>query len=380
MENKNEEKKIKYKLSSLAGGKVIISGEHSVVYGKPAIAFNIDKYTKMDLIGYESSISFSSFASINLINIKKQITISKSELIDIIEDKTTLDNERDKYKKHIIFILKIICKELLNSNILNGNINKECIKTFINNHYFTVSISSEFPIGFGLGSSAAYNVCIVNGIFNLIKSIIGKNFYSEDKIILLSNEGEKIFHNGTPSGIDVYCSFSGGIIFFKNMNDKRIVTIPHQNFFLEKIKFLLIDTKIQRNSGDFIHIVSDYKKNNFKEFNDSINNIEEVTNKIIKLITKEKSDENDYSEFFDLIKQNQKLLKKICVSNGEIDRIINILEKNGFVGKISGAGGGGFIIVFVLKEKIKDLIELLNENEIKYMEVSISKEPAKITL
>ena len=46
------------------------------------------------------------------------------------------------------------------------------------------------------------------------------------------------------------------------MNDKRIVTIPHQNFFLEKIKFLLIDTKIQRNSGDFIHIVSDYKKNN----------------------------------------------------------------------------------------------------------------------
>ena len=378
MENKNEEKKMKYKLSSLAGGKVIISGEHSVVYGKPAIAFNIDKYTKMDLIGYESSISFNSFASINLINLKKQITISKSEFIDVIEDKTTLDNESDKYKKHIIFILKIMYKELLNSNILNGNINKDCIKTFINNHYFTVSISSEFPIGFGLGSSAAYNVCIVNGIFNLIKSIIGKNFYSEDKIILLSNEGEKIFHNGTPSGIDVYCSFSGGIIFFKNMNDKRIVTIPHQNFFLEKIKFLLIDTKIQRNSGDFIHIVSDYKKNNFKEFNDSINNIEIVTNKIIKLITKEKSDENDCSEFFDLIKQNQKLLKKICVSNDEIDRIINILEKNGFVGKISGAGGGGFIIAFVLKEKIKDLIELLDENEIKYMEVNTSKEPAKI--
>ena len=234
MENKNEEKKMKYKLSSLAGGKVIISGEHSVVYGKPAIAFNIDKYTRMDLIGYESSISFNLFASINLINLTKQLTISKSELIDIIEDKTTLDNERDKYKKHIIFILKIICKELLNSNILNGNINKDYIKTFINNHYFTVSISSEFPIGFGLGSSAAYNVCIVNGIFNLIKSIIGKNFYSEDKIILLSNEGEKIFHNGTPSGIDVYCSFSGGIIFFKNMNDKRIVTIPHQNFFFRK--------------------------------------------------------------------------------------------------------------------------------------------------
>ena len=376
MENINAEKKMEYKISSLAGGKVIISGEHSVVYGKPAIAFNIDKYTKMDLIGYKSSISFNSFALINLLNLNKQLIVSKSELIDILDNKTLLENENDKYKKHIIFLLKIIYNELLNSKI--NEVNSEYIKTFINNHYFIATISSEFPIGFGLGSSAAYNVCIINGIFNLIKLIIGKNFYSEDKIILLSNEGEKIFHNGTPSGIDVYCSFSGGIIFFKNMNDKRIVTIPHQNFFLEKIKFLLIDTKIQRNSGDFIHIVSDYKKNNFKEFNDSINNIEIVTNKIIKLITKEKSDENDCSEFFDLIKQNQKLLKKICVSNDEIDRIINILEKNGFVGKISGAGGGGFIIAFVLKEKIKDLIELLNENEIKYMEVNTSKEPAKI--
>jgi len=376
MENINAEKKMEYKISSLAGGKVIISGEHSVVYGKPAIAFNIDKYTKMDLIGYKSSISFNSFALINLLNLNKQLIISKSELIDILDNKTLLENENDKYKKHIIFLLKIIYNELLNSKI-NG-VNSKYIKTFINNHYFIATISSEFPIGFGLGSSAAYNVCIINGIFNLIKLIIGKNFYSEDKIILLSNEGEKIFHNGTPSGIDVYCSFSGGIIFFKNINDKGIIKISHQNFFFEKIKFLLINTKIQRNSGDFIHIVSDYKKNNYKEFNDSINNIENITNKIIKLITKEKSDENDCSEFFDLIKQNQRLLKKICVSNNEIDRIINILEENGFVGKISGAGGGGFIISFVLKEKFEDLVKLLEKNDIKYMEVNISKEPAKI--
>jgi mevalonate kinase len=251
-------------------------------------------------------------------------------------------------------------------------------KTFINNHYFTVSISSEFPIGFGLGSSAAYNVCIVNGIFNLIKSIIGKNFYSEDKIILLSNEGEKIFHNGTPSGIDASCSLYGGVILFRNINDQNKINISQKNFFFEKIKFLLIDTQIKRDGGDFINIVSNYKKNNLQEFNDAINNIEKVTNSIIKLITKEKSDENDCYEFFDLIKQNQKLLKEICVSNDEIDKIVNLLETNGFVGKISGAGGGGFIISFTLIEKISDLIKLLDENNIKYLNVNISKEPAKI--
>ena len=54
------------------------------------------------------------------------------------------------------------------------------------------------------------------------------------------------------------------------------------------------------------------------------------------------------------------------------------MERNGFVGKISGAGGGGFIISFTLIEKISDLIKLLDENNIKYLNVNISKEPAKI--
>ena len=70
--------KMKYKISSLAGGKVIISDEYSVVFGKQAISFNIDRYTRMDLIGYESPKSFNSFTLINLLNLKKQITITKS--------------------------------------------------------------------------------------------------------------------------------------------------------------------------------------------------------------------------------------------------------------------------------------------------------------
>ena len=372
MEVYNSEKDIKYKLTSLAGGKVIISGEHSVVYGKPAIAFSIDKYTKMDLKCFKSSKQFNCFTSVNLLDLKIQITITKSELIEHLNNKIQNINN-DKYKQHLIYIITNFFK-----NLVTKNLDEKRIINYIYNNSIEASISSEIPVGYGLGSSAAYNVCLINGICLLTNKILGNNIYSKEEILNLSNDGEKIFHNGTPSGIDVSCSLLGGIIVFRNIKDKNNLNISEKNFFNEKIKFLLIDTKIKRNGGEFIKIVSEYKKNNFKEFNDTINDIENVSNNIIKLLSKEKNDENDCFKFFELIKQNQRLLKKICVSNDEIDKIINLLEKNGFVGKISGAGGGGFIITFYLNEKHNDLIKLLEENKIEYINVNISKEPAKI--
>ena len=373
MKNLNDdikEEKEKYNLTFSTGGKVIISGEHSVVYGKPAIAFCIDKHTKINLVGYNPSPNSNNFAKLKLLDINKEINLTKTELIDTLNNKLSFDNEQEKYKIHLINIF---------SKLELKSLNKEKIINFINNNYFVASISSEIPIGYGLGSSAAYNVCIVNAICALINNLIGpEEIFSKEEILKLSNEGEKIFHNGTPSGIDVSCCSNGGILIFKNINNKNNLNISENNFFLKKIKFLLINTNIKRNGGEFIKIVSDFKKNNLNIFNETINDIEKVTNKIINLLSKENSDENDCEKFFELIKQNQILLKKICVSNNEIDSIINLLEKNNFVGKISGAGGGGFIISFCLKEKFDSLIKLLDENKIEYMNINISKEPAKL--
>ena len=374
------EKEIRFTICSSSGGKVIISGEHSVVYGKPALAFGIDKHTKMYLTCYKSKSINKCFCLINLSSIQINLSISKEELIHhLTSNINTLNNTsnnfinlENKHKYHLIKIIKSIFERIKNI------IEEEKIIYFIENNYFLVSITSDIPVGFGLGSSAAYNVCIVNGLCLLINKLLNNNIFNKKDILLLSNESEKIFHNGTPSGIDASCSLFGGVIIFNSIHNQNNVNIPLNNFFLQKIKFILINTKIQRNGGEFIKTVSNFKKNNLKLFTELINEIGEVTNAITKLIMKDKSNESDYLKFFELIKQNQELLKKICASNDEIDKINNLLENNGYVGKISGAGGGGLIICFVLKEKIKDIENLLKNNKIKYINVNISKEPANL--
>ena len=371
MDDLTAEKEILFTICSSSGGKVIISGEHSVVYGKPALAFGIDKHTKMYLNCYKSDQNSNCFALINLMSLKINFKISKNEMSDYLISNSKIqdlnnDDIANKHKKHLIQIIINIYSKL------KDLIKLEKVKYYIENTYFLISISSDIPVGFGLGSSAAYNVCIVNGLCLLINKLLNNNIFSKKDILLLSNESEKIFHNGTPSGIDASCSLYGGVINFRSINEQSNVKIPLNNFFLNKIKFILINTKIQRNGGEFIKNVSNFKKNNPELFNYLIN-------EIINLIMKNQSDDDDCFKFFELIKQNQKLLKNICVSNNEIDNIINILENNEYVGKISGAGGGGFIICFVLKEKMNDIQKLLKDNGIDYINVKISNESANLT-
>ena len=218
-------------------------------------------------------------------------------MFNFYKKKNNFENKNDKHRTHILYVCSIFIKKILKDDISK----KQEIINYINDHFFKIKISSEIPVGFGLGSSAAYNVCIINGISILINKLIGKEIFNKNEILHLSNEGEKIFH-GTPSGIDVSCSLNGGIIIFENIDKQRNIDISDKNFFVEKIKYLLISTNIKRNGGEFIKKVSNFKKNNSKVFTETIDDIGKVTNDIINLISKKISDDNDCNKFFELIK------------------------------------------------------------------------------
>ena len=342
---------------SFASGKIIISGEHSVVYGKPALCIGINKFTKMKVNNIENDKNI--FSNIKLIETKEEFNILKIDIINNLKDENYIIKDKKTHFTNII--IKIF-------SYITDEKEKEILKNFILNTTLNIIISSEFPVGFGLGSSSAYNICISNGFYYIINKLFNVKI-DLNSFILLCNSFEKFFHNGTPSGIDVTTCINGGLILFKKIdNFEKFIINENDDYLINKIYIYLISSNIIREGGKLIKKVSDFKKENLEKFNLLINEISDITNDIFKLLF-EKG--NNLLLFFDLIKKNQVKLKEIQVSNSEIDNIIQLLLNNNFIGKITGAGGGGFIVSFIEKNRNQEFIKLLNENNLKYLDVKI---------
>jgi len=185
--------------------------------------------------------------------------------------------------------------------------------------------------------------------------------------LLISYLGEKIFHL-KPSGIDNLTSFNGGIINFKNFQKKiyekknnKIIKKLKENF-----KFFLIDTKIKRNTSTFIKQVSNFKTDFGIIFENSINSIAELVKQLNKLLDNEDTDNNGLL-YFDETKKNvfskifhinQNLLSIIQVSSKEIDYIVQSMKEIDVAAKITGAGGGGFVLAAVEYENLDKYFEI----------------------
>ena len=353
----NSFEKLQLNFESFSSGKIIISGEHSVVYGKPAICIGINKFTKMKVNKCENDKNI--FSNINLTETKEEFNILKIDIINNLNNGNYIIKDKKTHFTNIIITIFSFIKD---------EKEKEILKNFIFNTTLNIIISSEFPIGFGLGSSSAYNTCISNGFYYIINKLFNVKI-DLNSFILLCNSFEKFFHNGTPSGIDVTTCINGGLILFQKIdNFKKFVINENDDYLINKFNIYLISSNIIREGGKLIKKVSDFKRENLDNFNLLINEISDITNNIFKLLF----EKGNYIQLFlDLIKQNQVKLKEIQVSNSEIDKIIQLLLNNNFIGKITGAGGGGFIVSFIEKNRNEEFIKLLNENKLKYLNVKI---------
>lgn len=101
-----------------------------------------------------------------------------------------------------------------------------------------VSVDSEFPVGAGLGSSAAFSVSLTGAIFQAVKPELCQDL---DLITRWAFQCERMFH-GNPSGIDnSICTFGGAILY----KDGKIVDrIPH----LMNKEMVLVYTNVRRNT------------------------------------------------------------------------------------------------------------------------------------
>ena len=303
---------------SKAPGKIILFGEHFVVYNNRAILCAINKYaivtsekTNTDNILISSSLG--------------QASIQKDQNVDKVE------------KKFRPFFY--IAKQVISKNNFDKGI--------------SIKIESEIPIGAGLGSSSACCVAAATSISNLF------NNTNKKEILELAIQAEKtIFPNS--SGADCTVSVYGGIIEYQR--EKGFLKIDTENEF----NFLIIDSE-QVHATD--KVVGRVKK--FKEENENI--FSELCSEEERLITKalDSLKNNDLETIGKCMAQNQIYLEQIGVSNDILLSITKEIEKITFGAKITGAGDGGCIIA--LTQKDDDLSEYVNTTKYQTHKVSIQK-------
>ena len=301
-----------------APGKIILFGEHFVVYENRAILGAIDKYatvtaekTNTDNILISSSLG--------------QSSIKKDEEVSNVE------------KKFRPFFY--IAKQLISKNGFDKGI--------------SIKIESEIPIGAGLGSSSACCVAAAASISNLFGNT------NEEEILELSIQAEKtIFPNS--SGADCTVSVHGGIIEYQK--EKGFSKIDTKNEF----NFLIIDSEQIHATDKVVERVNKFKNENTNVFT-------ELCSEEERLITKalESMENNDLKTIGKCMAQNQIFLEQIGVSNDELLSIIEEIEMITFGAKITGAGDGGCVIA--LTEEGSDLSEYTNTTKYQTYHVSIQK-------
>lgn len=375
--------------------KVIIHGEHAVVYGKNALGSSINLRTYGTL---KQTIDESTPQVLHII--VPQLTVDYEWPMSSFKDILRLDcSSKDEiikslepYTLHVATSehssnrLAVLLSLYLFTQILD-------VKSLSDNMSMTLFIMSEGPLGAGLGSSAAISVC-VSALFiyyshnialnnneqqdkwellhhPLLIEFLGTNKLQscsalDDKMLQMINEwafaADSIVH-GTPSGIDNTICTYGGTLLFKEGQMTRLKP------FSEEIglKILIIDSQIPKSTKKMVSNVRDKHDTYPTIINPILDSISCITVMAIdefKQLLDQISSPPDYSKIEELIRINQCLLSALGVSHPILDGICSLANKYGFPAKLTGGGGGGCVIVLITsanEDKLKDLLDTLSQ-------------------
>ncbi|OCL05918.1 mevalonate kinase [Glonium stellatum] len=348
-----------------APGKVILFGEHAVVYGKTAIAAAISLRSYL-LVTHRPK-------SCRTITLRfPDIGLDHSWRIDLLPWAAfSHPSKKNPYYKlvstldsELLEAIKPHLKDISASSPSEARkVHQNAANCFL---YLLLSLGSpsfpgciytlrsSIPIGAGLGSSASMSVCLSTAFLFQIRALSGPHpdqplheaRLQVERINNWAFIGELCIH-GNASGVDNTVAAQGKAVLFKRPDSQKpSVVTPLPSF--PRLPLILVDTRQSKSTAVEIAKVALLKKL-APEITDTLfEAIDKITEKAVSLI-KEGDPGADIKanlhQWGLLMAINHCILASLGVSHLRLERIRELVDHTGIGwSKLTGAGGGGFAI------------------------------------
>lgn len=293
-------------MRSSAPGKIILFGEHAVVYNRPALAVPVNQVQ----------------AEVEVSDLDQPGIWIHAPGIDLHSELSTLPSNHP--------IASVILKVLNHLSVSERP-----------NLY--VSIQSSIPVASGLGSGAAVSVALIRALSNFLGHPL-----ANEQVNDLAYEIEKL-HHGIPSGID-------NTVITYNMPVYYIKDKPIETFKAGKPFTIVIgDTGIPAPTKESVGDVRSLWLRDTNRFENIFNEIAQIS-----LIARRSIESGKPELLGELMDQNHELLQQMTVSSPELDALVLAARKAGALGaKLSGGGRGGNMITLTEQAKAKSVADAL---------------------
>ncbi|CAO3610509.1 unnamed protein product [Mucor fragilis] len=345
-----------------APGKVILFGEHSVVYQKTAVAASLGLKSYLYLENRKDDV-------VKLV--LPDVGIERHWKLSDIPLRFEYPDSDTRHPDDMPAELKARLVELSGPTTKDSQI--QALMAFLYlliimeskaqeplTHGLTVCVRSFLPVSAGLGSSASYSVAIATALL-LLNNKIPVDFNSRperetylEKVNTYAFKAEEVIH-GNPSGVDNAVATYGGAKTF--MRGQGFATLEG----FKSLRLLLTNTKVPRSTGALVAGVGEKRK----KYPDVVEPMLDAMHGIAircrdafkKLQDNELGTEALMDEIEDLVTLNHCLLDGLGVSHPSLEKVRFITAQSGLKTKLTGAGGGGCAVTFIRDDVPQELID-----------------------
>jgi mevalonate kinase len=299
-----------------APAKAIILGEHTALYGNPALAMALD------------------------IRARVAVAMRKDGKVFLSALGLGIDKQLKTPERGTELVMKAV-------SMVGGG--------------FDIEVSSEIPLASGMGSSAAISCALV--------AALRKKSGNNSDIRLIAEEAtkcESVVHSKS-SGLDTFVSAYGGVGIY---HSKIFMPLEHHEF----PNIIIAHSGEYSETYGLVRHIDSLRSSSpqlFKDFLEASRDIVSEGGECIRSCKWERLGE--------LMYENHSLLAGMGVSSPRLDTLVDAARSQGAMGaKLSGAGRGGIMLALVDKSSEAGVKEALSRLNAKIIEPGISKDGVRL--